>query len=264
MDTDTPWTAKRQERGRMRGEINGGKSGMTKKTRSTFSPWRSRGKKGGTVLNRFIGLQATTIIFVSHSGPIVSGREAVEWASASLSFATQQTYTLTRPAAPSSAWLIVRANYRRQRLLFRSDSNRGKRKKIKKKRFRAFASFHENVNRRNRPGWFQVDVRSILSRCSHENPRHEPPPGSGVNLPWASMDADSKEIFIVNDTTADFSESSDTELAAQKLFIGNERRLNRDSLLNFESTYWTEAFNAGDVRAAWNRDIVLKFSERWY
>lgn len=51
------------------------------------------------------------------------------------------------------------------------------------------------------------------------------------------MDADSKEIFIVNDTTADFSESSDTELAAQKLFIGNERRLNRDSLLNFESTY---------------------------
>lgn len=157
MDTDTPWTAKRQERGRMRGEINGGKSGMTKKTRSTLSPWRSRGKKGGTVLNRFIGLQATTIIFVSHSGPIVSGREAVEWASASLGFATQQTYTLTRPAAPSSAWLIVRANYRRQRLLFRCDSNKGKRKK-KKKKFRAFASFHEYVNRRDRSGWFQVDV----------------------------------------------------------------------------------------------------------
>lgn len=57
----------------MHGEINGGKSGMTKKTRR-----RSSGKKGGTVLNRFIGLQATTIIFVSHSGAIVSGREAVE------------------------------------------------------------------------------------------------------------------------------------------------------------------------------------------
>lgn len=57
--------------------INGGKSGTTKKTRSTV-PRRSRGKKGGAVLNRFIGLQATTIIFVSHSGSIVPGREAVE------------------------------------------------------------------------------------------------------------------------------------------------------------------------------------------
>lgn len=264
MDTDTPWTAKRQERGRMRGEINGGKSGMTKKTRSTLSPWRSRGKKGGTVLNRFIGLQATTIIFVSHSGPIVSGREAVEWASASLGFATQQTYTLTRPAAPSSAWLIVRANYRRQRLLFRCDSNKGKRKK-KKEEVPCICKFSRV---RKQAGSIRLipgrRVRSILFRCGHENPRHEPPSGSGVNLPWASMDADSKEIFIVNDTTADFSESSDTELAARKLFIGNERRLNRDSLLNFESTYWTEGFNAGDVKAAWNRDIVLKFSERWY
>ena len=76
---------------------------------------------------------------------------------------------------------------------------------------------------------------------------------SGINLPGASMDADSRQIFIVSDTTELTFRSRATlnsrgrrrggggerggEGGARKLFIGNERRVNRGLLLNFQRTY---------------------------
>lgn len=77
------------------------------------------------------------------------------------------------------------------------------------------------VNRKNGVGgvWFRrvddpIDPRPPVAISSHENPRHL----LVRELIWgreggreSSMDADSRQIFIVSDTPPDFSEPSDTD-----------------------------------------------------
>lgn len=155
--------------------------------------------EGKGVLNRFIGLQAATIIFVSHSvGPLCRGvRLRTEH------LQPEHDGRVFRELSP----LPFPESFETPLLAF----------------FREF-SRKETRKQENGvdPGSTTRSIRPPVRRDIHPR-KSTPPPRSGINLGEekggeSSMDADSRQIFIVSDTPPDFSEPSDTDSPAEIIY----------------------------------------------